>query len=380
MNKRGSERLERRKPVVLHVVEAFGGGVRQSIESICHGLSDRFDFVILYGCRSGGLENEFSSFPKGTRFSLWNVKQTLSLKENLDSILQLRALVQEVAPIRVHAHSSTAGGLARLAFPMRSQFVVYSPRGYAFLRKDVSRVTRFIYSCIEWLLGHALPHPVIACGYDEFMHTQNMARGSICIPNSLDVKAIDAIVTDVQRKKNGEPLTVVDAGRIVAQKNFPLFVRIAEAFKGDPSVRFLWIGGGHIDAVLGDKCLPDNITITGWVSHAEGIRKLADSDIFLHTALWEGFARVCLEAGALRLPLLLYTFDGAFELMSETRKTGYICESEAAFVEKIRLLLSDLSLRKYLGENARLHVEKHYSAKSSNDMWAKLYTTGLENF
>ncbi len=363
----------RSKPVVLHVVEAFGGGVFQSIANICHGLADRFDFVILHGRRPETPDDCAAFFPENTRFVQWSVRQTLSPAANLRSIRQLRDVVREIAPIRVHAHSSTAGALARLAFPARARFVIYSPRCYAFLRKDISLSMKVAYAGIEWFLGRALPHTVAACGHHEYAHARRMARTKVCIPNSVDPSAIDAATTGVEKHPQ---VTVVDAGRINPQKNFAMFAKIAAALHDNTEIRFVWIGDGDLESALGGRPLPDNVTVTGWVPYVDGLRAMASANVFLHTALWEGLSRTCLEAATLRLPLLLHPFDGARELVPEQGKTGYICKTTEEFITRLEMLAADVSLRTQLGTNARHLVEENYGAAKSNRLWDKMYSSG----
>lgn len=345
------------KPVVLHVVEAFATGILQSIAHICNGLQDDIDFVILHGARPETPADFPSFYPLGTRFVRWDVAQTLSPVANRRSFRQLRALAAEINPVAIHAHSSTAGAMARLAFPGRASRVFYSPRCFAYLRQDISPWLKAVYIGLEWCLGR-LPSPTLtACGYDEFRHMRRIARRSVCIPNGVEPAAISATANGI--KKSAE-FTVVDSGRIFPQKNFGMFVDVAARFR-DRGIRFLWIGeatlGGALETALEGRTMPDNIHITGWLPPDETLRTMATADVFLHTALWEGMSRTCLEAAALGLPLLLMPADGARELVPEDGKTGYQCRSIDAFTAALEKLLADRTLGLRMGAAARALVE-----------------------
>lgn len=357
--------------VIIHAVESFEGGVFHSIVNICHSLSDDYNFVILHGWRPKTPANFTSYFPHDTIFVPWDVTQTLSPGKNFKSLQQLKQVVSKYQPIRIHAHSSTAGVLSRLAFISRPYFVIYSPRCFAFLRQDIPKPVRNAYKLIEWMAGRT-PHYIAACGYDEHAHVCRTGRKSVCIPNTVDLKLIDDQANSIHK-----PVitTVVGSGRILPQKNFAMFVRIAKMCQAG-GIRFVWIGDGDVEKALNGANLPDNLQITGWLSHSESLKTMASAHMFLHTALWEGLSRTCLEAAALSLPLLLRPVDGARELVKEQGKTGFLCNNEEDFVEKITLLTDDTQLQQQIGKQARLLVEKAYNSEQSNLLWKDIYLNG----
>ena len=149
-----------------------------------------------------------------------------------------------------------------------------------------------------------------------------------------------------------------------------------EHFENCSGLRFVWIGDGDLDTALSGHPLPDNLHITGWLSYADSLRTMASAEIFLNTALWEGLSRTCLEAAALRLPLLLRPVDGTRELIPEQGTRGYLCESKEEFESRIRALAADDTLRSRMGIEARRMVEKHYNSTNSNQLWREIYLSG----
>jgi len=357
------------RPIILHAVESFEAGVFHSIAQICNGLNEDFDFVILHGERPKTPGNFKAYFPARTKFVRWHVYRTLSLRVNVASIRQLRCIVQETKAVRVHAHSSIAGFLVRFAFLTTRGFVIYSPRGYSYLRKDIKWVFRAIFASTEWLLGHISNHVSVACGFDEMVQVRRIARNAACIPNGVDV---DGIYLNKIDRINNVKLIVVDAGRISEQKNFSLFCSIAEKLYGDP-YRFVWIGGEIEGSGYDKKKLPENVEVTGWLPHAEVLELLSSADVFMHTALWEGLSRSSLEAAASGLALLLPRANGSQELIQEKEKTGYLCRSEVEYIMRLKELQRNRSLAKRMGKNAQKLIARKYNSLVINEKWRKLY-------
>lgn len=353
------------RPIVLHVAEAFEGGVFESVAGICHSLADEFEFHVLHGKRATTPEDVPSSFPPGTRFTRWSAGQTISPYSNAKGILEVRRAAD--GAIRVHAHSSTAGALCRLAFPLRAGFVLYSPRCYGFLNRDFSAPVRASYDAVERLLG-MLPHPVVACGTDEFRRVRKRARYAYCVANAVDLLAIDAAISGVTRAPKR---TVVAAGRISPQKDFGRFAEVAAALAGD-GVDFLWVGDG--DPPSGG--LPANLRITGWLSHTDVLRRMASGHVFVHTARWEGLSRTCLEAAAIGLPMLLSPTDGAFEL-TRAGAGSILCASAGEFVTALRSLLSNEPERLEMGARSRVAVESRHDERNARKEWKALYDHGV---
>ncbi|MCP4421718.1 MAG: glycosyltransferase family 4 protein [Chloroflexi bacterium] len=86
---------------------------------------------------------------------------------------------------------------------------------------------------------------------------------------------------------------------------------------------------------------------------------LASADLFLHTAVAEGFCYAALEALAMKLPIVGTQGDGLAEHVLHGQ-TGFIVPRRdvAAIVEKISLLANLPQLRQQFGEAGRAYVER----------------------
>jgi len=221
------------------------------------------------------------------------------------SILVVRALARELLPDVVHAHSSHAGAYARVALGRHLQHrIVYSPHCYAFERTDVARPMRGAF----WLAEAGLSFrgaQVAACSPLE-------AGTAGSLPGRQQVTYVPNIAPDVPAGPEPDPrphpgpscaLRVSAAGRITAQKAPWLFAAAAKQDRESGNRHeWIWIGGGDRDQEAALRAA--GVEVTGWLSRDEAVRRLGMSDVYVHTASWEGAPMTILEAAALRVPVV----------------------------------------------------------------------------
>ncbi|HEX4372973.1 MAG TPA: glycosyltransferase family 4 protein [Puia sp.] len=91
------------------------------------------------------------------------------------------------------------------------------------------------------------------------------------------------------------------AGSLIPLKRYDIFIDIInEINKTIPSAKEILCGKGEeekkIKLLIEKFNLQNNITLTGEISHAEVLKIMQRSKIFLHTSSYEGFSGACLEA------------------------------------------------------------------------------------
>jgi glycosyltransferase involved in cell wall biosynthesis len=349
---------------VLHAVESFGGGVLQSISLICRSVPAIDEFAVLHGTRDETPKDLDRWFDPGVRLMNWHVERELSAAADLRAFRELRRFVRELRPDIIHAHSSKAGALCRLLTLVEKANVVYSPRGYSFLRGDLSPAKQRFYRSLEWLLGQ-LDHITVACGAAELIQAAAVSRRCVLIPNMIDVAHLGRLDG---RRRDGATLAVAMCGRIQPQKNFPLFASIAERMQDEPFV-FKWIGGGRVPPACP---VPPNLEITGWLDRRAALAELASSDVFAQTSLWEGLPLAMLEAMALRLPVLVMPAVGNSELVIDG-VNGFKCGCVEDFVDRLRELHASSDLRARLGERGRHLVDRNHDPALMATRWESLY-------
>jgi glycosyltransferase involved in cell wall biosynthesis len=354
---------------VLHVVESFGGGTLRLLATLCRATEGAVDAHVLHGNRDEGASTRPDGFPSSVSFTPWPVGRSVSPRADARAIGALKDTVARLAPDLVHAHSSKAGALVRLAFPDGGLPVVYSPHCYAFQRRDIATAMRAAYWGIERLLG-LLPHVTVACGLAEYGSARLVSRSPVYIPNMVDLAAIDGTAgsPDARRPGGGGALRIGTAGGIRPQKNFPLYCAIAAALE-DTGMTFVWVGGGDIPPTV---TVPANLEVTGWQSHAGALARLAACDVYVQTSLWEGLSIAILEGMALGLPILTTPAPGNPELVIEGHN-GFLCASAAGFVQRLRQLDSDRTAVARMGAASRRLIGENYAIERVAPRWISLY-------
>ncbi len=348
---------------VLIVVEALEGGILTVIASICHTLADDFEFTILHGKRPGTPENLPEYLGNSIKMIPWDVPRNVHPTRDLRSLRILRESVMATKPDLIHAFSSKAGALARIAYPFGNMPVCYSPSAYAFLRRDVGVFMRLLYWSTEWLLGQT-PSITIAGGLGEYALANKVSRRVELIFNGVE---IDHHGLRDPKHFHSPRLRVVSAGRISPQKNFPLFCDVARQLRDEP-FDFKWIGNGDIPA---DLDLPANVEVVGSQPHGRVLELMQEAHLYLQTSLYETLSLSVLESQSLGLPVLANPAIGNNELIIDG-ENGYLCATVDEFVTNLKELEQNRDELARLSETA-LVVVRNYDRSSAARRWRSLY-------
>jgi glycosyltransferase involved in cell wall biosynthesis len=118
-------------------------------------------------------------------------------------------------------------------------------------------------------------------------------------------------------------------GRLVKRKNINETLSILAELKNRHRFKFLIIGDGpereNLNGLAKQYGLGSNIQMMGNVSDEQKFQLLSLSDIFLSTALHEGFGLVFLEAMEAGIPVVCYNRGGQNDFL-EDGKTGFLVE------------------------------------------------------
>jgi glycosyltransferase involved in cell wall biosynthesis len=116
----------------------------------------------------------------------------------------------------------------------------------------------------------------------------------------------------------------------------------------------------------------DNVRFIGETQKPEEF--LSKVDLFICPSREEGFPNALMEAMASRLPCVASKIGGV-EALITNNENGVLFESENSdkLAKKCIDLLQDRKKRKYLGENARMHMLANYSFEAISEKYVDLY-------
>jgi glycosyltransferase involved in cell wall biosynthesis len=173
--------------------------------------------------------------------------------------------------------------------------------------------------------------------------------------------------------KNARPL-VAFLGRLDPIKRPWLAIQLAEHF---PDVDFVLMGKAHFEGegVWMRNGLPPNVRLAGHADEDEKRRTLSAAWILLNTSICEGLAVSMLEALACETPIVSCCDAGGVvsrfgRYVGQWNGTG--AEGLGSFVDALRSLLEDASLRGRLGKAGRAWVQENHSQAHFLERFAEL--------
>lgn len=170
-----------------------------------------------------------------------------------------------------------------------------------------------------------------------------------------------------------ERFVVLGVGRLHAQKNFALFLEVAQQF---PAAEFRVAGTGPEEAML--RALATSLGIAErvqFLGHVADTRALyADADALLMTSRFEGTPLTVLEAMAMRLPIVAPRLDGIGEILSDGEDALLIDPPECAgFVAALTRLVAEPALTQRLTTSAEAKVRARFSAEAMTAQVEAIY-------
>ncbi len=297
---------------VLHVSEAFGGGVVAAVRAHV-AATPEFRHLLAFSDR---VEAPLT----GHDLDPFDALVTLP-HEPLAAIRTIRRAVRKQHVGIVHAHSAIGGALARLAVRSSDIPIVYTPHCFAHLRLDRSAFTRAAYRAVERRMA-ANTTVYAACAPYEYAQCERLEPDvpRVYVPNALTVADRPPLAASDEDAK----LHILGVGRLFPQKDPEFFAAAVEAVRAAGiDLDATWIGDG--ESHLRRRLLAADIDVTGWLPREESLRRLAQpGGIYLHSARWEGFPFAILEAHAAGLPLVIRHIPtlAAFAFPHEVRDPG----------------------------------------------------------
>ena len=244
---------------------------------------------------------------------------------------------------------------------------------------DFERYARFMGpAAYAWLLGDVGNH-VIAVSEDVRTSLVQWlpAKKVSTLYNGIDVDDLDS-----RARQPGKPIRevlglaanvplVMGVGRISAQKDFATFVRVARRVANTHASACFAIAGPVEARELAEALhqqikelgLGDRVFVLGPRNDVPAL--LAQSDMLLSTAIFEGQGLAALEAMSLNKPAVAMDCVGLRECI-EHEIDGLLVPlgDEAACAQAVLRVLQDSALAKKLGEKGRESVLKKYSAQA----------------
>jgi glycosyltransferase involved in cell wall biosynthesis len=360
---------------VLHISQVQGG-VETYIEQIINNI-DRDRYELIVACP----EMRQSLIKMAGKYDVpyINLENTIEISpvNDLKSILATIKLVRTLKPDVIHAHSSKAGMITRIASVFFKTKVLYTPHAFAYLGKQGIKRTFFL---LVEKIAKPVTDLILATSYSEAARATNDVGFSekkvITCPNSIE------ILPERTRKEKTDRIMITMVARLVDQKNPMMFLRVCKIVtQARDNVFFQIVGAGFDDKwktdlenYIADNRLEDKMAILSWKSRAELLQTLRETDVFVMTSLFESFGYVVAEAQMLHVPVVATDVDGLNEII-ENNITGYLVNvnDDAAMAEKILAVIDDDHKTDDMVKKGRERVSKLFNVKNNIKILEQFY-------
>lgn len=341
---------------VLHCAESIMGGVATYLRDLlplqCEDFGSDELSVVVPASQAGEL-----IVPDGVHIYTYSDHRG-RIANSIRLAREVLARVRKLQPEIVHIHSTFAGITVRaiLAVLSNKSRVIYCPHGWAFdrpLNFPVYTAVRLL----EVLLANACEH--IICISE---HERRSATSAGIRADRLNVITNGVSKTRPLRAGKCPPwreecVRILFVGRLDHQKGIDILL---------DSLRML---GGKVHAIVaGERVLndggsydvPDNATLTGWVSPGQLEQLFESADVLVVPSRWEGFGLVAAEALRAGLAVMATRVGGLPEII-EHEACGVLIEPESAQAIVREILARDREDWKRMGRNGPARVEKMFT-------------------
>ena len=362
------------KPRLLILITlAETGGAQTSVSLLLPGLTGEFD-VTVAAHGSGPVRD--AARAAGVPFvHLEHMRRAISPWQDVLALLELVRLCRRLRPDIVHAHSSKAGALGRLAAALACVPVrIFTVHGWSFAA--YSGLSGHLYLWVERRLRRVTNAVVcVAAASRDAGVAAGACRAerTVVIHNAVDVAAF------ASPPRVDGAARVVSIGRLAFPKDFGTLVEALAATRAD--YRAAFVGDGpllqEVAAMILDRGLTERIDLLG--NRGDVPDLLASADVFVLSSRSEAFPVSILEAMAAGLPVVATNVGGVAKSVVDG-ETGLLVPpgDSGALAAALDRLLTDDALRLRLGAAGRERARRHFDVASFRRAHVELYRRELE--
>jgi glycosyltransferase involved in cell wall biosynthesis len=359
--------------ILLLITLAETGGAQTYVAGLLPALTRRLD-VVVAAHGDGPLRD--AALATGARYvPLRHVRRNLHPARDLLGLLELAALIRRERPDILHANSSKAGLLGRIAaaalgVPVR----IFTAHGWAF--KAYSGPVSALYRWADRLMAPLTTTTVCVSERERSAGVAARtcrAHDTVVIPSAVDAGAVP------QARLAGSPPRVIMVGRLAAPKDAVTLVRALAGVRRSPFTATI-VGDGPdrpaVEAEIRNAGLEGVVELTG--ERHDVPRLLAEADVFVLSTRSEGAPLSVLEAMAAGLPVVASAAGGVPEIVAD-RATGLLVPpgDAAGLAAALEQVLADASLRRRLGAAGRERVRERFDLADLRRAHLELYAREL---
>jgi glycosyltransferase involved in cell wall biosynthesis len=360
---------------IVQLYQPTAGGVGRHVKDLAEGLSERGHEILLCGPSA---PEGIAALPPGVSHVTLDMGRAISPREDLAALIRLGEILRRAQPDVLHAHSSKAGAVGRIARILRPRMpIVYTPHGYAFAGWFSSTRERRAYREIERTLAPLTSRVVCVCEAEARLGRTVSFRKRVRVihngigpvdpgPNDTRMEELRregpvvCVLTQLRPGKGIE--TLLDALPAVLQRHPRLQVAI-------------WGEGPELE-VLRERARGVGVAAAAHFlgRSAAPLAVLGGADVFVHPSLAESFPYVILEAMAAGCPIVASDVGGVGEALIDGDSGLLVPAGSApALAEALIGLLDDPQRSAAIGGAAKRRVERLFTREAMIDRLIGVY-------
>lgn len=358
---------------VLYLITlAERGGGQVHVADLLHGFHQRFDLALGVG-EEGYLTDEARALGIPVHV-VPDLVHAIEPARDLRAVGGVLEMIRRHRPSLLHAHTSKAGIVGRVAAKIAGVPSVFTAHTWAFA-EGVTRRRRLIGVPSEWAASR-MGARVIAVSE---ANRQAALRYRVVSPDKITV-VHNGIPDSVERADPGRAgiPTVIMVARFAAQKDQRLLVEALAALNAP--WRLLLVGDGprrgEVEAVARRLGAGNRVEFLGERTDVSAL--LAQSSVFALSTNWEGFPLSILEAMRAGLPVVATDVGGNNEAVTHGT-TGFLVPhgDREALRGRLDALLRDADLRSRLGAAGRRRFESQFTLEQMLKRTAAVYARAV---
>ena len=213
-----------------------------------------------------------------------------------------------------------------------------------------------------------------------YLRAQGVPDDRICrIPNFSAITPMDRV--DESTRSPNDVLRIVGVGRLVHKKGFDLLLHAVAATRRDGLELTLVVAGsgpesGPLMRLRRELGLANVVTFLGWQDNVH--RCLGQADVFVLPSRDEPFGIVCLEAMALRIPIIATRTDGPSEFLDDETAILVDPEDPSALAAALQRIAAEPKQAAKRAAAAQQRFEPYYSVRAVVAQYLELYTSLID--
>jgi glycosyltransferase involved in cell wall biosynthesis len=366
------------RPLVAHIIDRLppDGAERLLIDVLKH-RSDRFNYVVLCLVEGGVLAEALETM--GIPVIIFGRRSAFDIA----LLFRLARWLRTHHVAVVHTHLFTADSWGRVAALLARVQGIFSTI------HSVNSWKGNIHRLVDRILA-LLSTRVIACSEqvaDELRKRDRLSHKKIkTIANGIDLQRFQAVTPlDLEEAFNVPKgvLCLALVGRLHQAKGHMDLLPVMARLKAEGlDFHLLLVGEGECEEDIKQSIeklhLTPSVTLTGFRKDIPEI--LAAVDILVMPSRWEGLPMALLEGMAMGKAVIASPVGGIPDVIDNGANGVLVAAgNQAHWCQAIRQLCEDRELRQQLGAQAKLTVQRHYSAEAVTRAYEALYMECLNS-